>query len=142
MNTEQIALVRASFAQLAPDAEAVGLSFYDHLFTLNPGSRRLFREEIAVQSRKLMTMLGIIVAALDQPAKLEAMVRGLGERHVRYGVADAHYDDVGAALIQTLHERLGEAFDEAMESAWATAYAFLAERMIAVSRTACLVRVA
>lgn len=133
MNTEQITLVRTSFAQIAPNAEAVGLSFYDHLFTLNPGVRRLFHEEIAAQSRKLMTMLGAIVAVLDQPVKLEAMVRGLGERHVRYGVADSHYDDVGAALIQTLRDGLGEAFDEDMESAWATAYALLAERMIAVS---------
>ena len=137
MNSEQIALVRTSFAQLAPHAEAVGLSFYDHLFHLNPGARRLFGEEIAVQARKLTTMLGAIVAVLDQPAKLEAMVRGLGERHVRYGVVDAHYDDVGAALIQTLREGLGEAFDEAMESAWATAYALLAERMIAASYAAC-----
>jgi hemoglobin-like flavoprotein len=64
-------------------------------------------------------------------------VRALGERHGRYGVTDSHYDEVGAALIQTLREGLGEAFDEALESAWATAYAFLAERMIAASRAAC-----
>src|SRR5690606_36289420 len=136
MTPEQISLIRSNFEQIASNAEAVGLSFYEHLFRINPEARGMFHGEIAAQSRKLTAMLAAVVDAIDKPWTLEVMVRELGERHVRYGVLDSHYDDVGAALIQTLHEGFGEAFDEALESAWATAYAFLAERMIEASRVA------
>ncbi len=136
MNTEQIDLIRVSFAQLATNADAVGLAFYDNLFRTNPAARSLFRQDIAAQSRKLMAMLGAVVVALDAPWKLDIMVRELGERHGRYGVADAHYDDVGAALIQTLRQACGADFTAELEEAWGLTYAFLAERMIAAVRAA------
>lgn len=136
MNTELIAPIRASFARIEPIAEAVGMAFYEHLFTINPALRTRFHEDLSTQSRKLMTMLGTVVAALDQPGKLEHLARTLGERHCHYGVEDPDYDDVGAALIQTLRECLGDDFDETLESAWATIYGFLAERMIAATCTA------
>lgn len=136
MDPELIIPIRASFARIEPIAEAVGMAFYQHLFAINPALRARFKDDLATQSRKLMTMLGTVVAALDQPGKLEHLARTLGERHCHYGVEDPDYDDVGAALIQTLRECLGDDFDETLESAWATIYGFLAERMIAATCTA------
>jgi hemoglobin-like flavoprotein len=47
-------------------------------------------------------------------------------RHVGYGVTDAHYGSVGAALLWTLGQGLGEAFTDEVRDAWAAAYTLLA----------------
>lgn len=134
MTPKQIDLVRASFARLAPQAEQVGVAFYAHLFQRNPALRELFPAQIAAQARKLMVMLSAVVATLDHPQRLEAMVRTLGLRHAGYAVKESHYAEVGAALLSTLREGLGADFDEAMQAAWTAAYGFLSSRMIAAQR--------
>jgi nitric oxide dioxygenase len=48
-----------------------------------------------------------------------------GRRHAGYGVTDAHYDTVGAALLWTLEKGLGSAFTTEMKDAWATVYGCL-----------------
>ena len=53
----------------------------------------------------------------------------LGRRHVGYGVADEHYDTVGAALLWTLEKGLGRAFTPEVKDAWATVYGVLATTM-------------
>lgn len=134
MTPRQIALVRDSFARLAPQTAAIGRAFYATLFELNPSVRGLFPADIEGQARKLTEMLGSIVAGLDDPQRLHAQFRDLGVRHQAYGVSEEHYDDVGAALLQSLRAALGPAFDPALEEAWATVYADLAEHMIAAGR--------
>ncbi len=52
--------------------------------------------------------------------------RGLGARHVSYGVRDEHYDTVGQASIWTLEKDLGNAFTPQVKSAWLSAYGLLA----------------
>lgn len=133
MTPDQVALIRSSFARIAPRAGAVGQAFYAQLFCRHPELRALFPQEVAAQARKLTAMLGMIVAALDQPQRLQAMLCALGERHAGYGAATSHYDAVGAALLQTLREELGAEFDAAQESAWSAAYGFMAARMIAAA---------
>jgi len=134
LTTAQIALVRDSFSRIAEHADQIGLAFYDTLFRINPASRALFPPNIDLQARKLMDMLGSIVEGLDDPEGLEKMFRDLGRRHVGYGVTEAQYDDVGAALLQTLRVALSDRFSPDVEEAWACVYAELAETMIAASR--------
>ncbi len=134
MTPEQIDRVRASFALIAPRADAVGQAFYATLFRLSPAARTLFPADITPQAHKLMDMLGTIVRGLDRPQQLQALFRDLGRRHVGYGVTEEQYDAVGAALLMALREALGDAFDEELECAWATVYADLAETMIASTR--------
>ncbi len=130
----QIQLVRDSFRKINAPASGTGKTFYDTLFQLNPDARGLFSTDIAIQSRKLMDMLAVIVQSLDESERLRAIFQGMGERHRGYGVTEDQYDDVGAALLKTLHAALGEAFTEELEAAWANVYADLAENMIAASR--------
>ena len=57
-------------------------------------------------------------------------VRELARRHVGYGVTAAHYAPVGAALLWTLEQGLGEAFTDEVHDAWAAAYGLLSAAMI------------
>lgn len=126
MTKEQQALIRDSFAKVAVNAEEVAAMFYGRLFELDPALRPLFKGELAEQGRKLMAMIGTAVANLHQLEAVVPAVQRLGERHAGYGVKDADYDTVGAALLWTLGQWLGDGFTPALRDAWGTCYATLA----------------
>lgn len=129
----QTELVRSTFAQIAPMAEAAGTLFYNRLFELDPALKSLFRGDMIQQKRKLMQMLGVVVAWLDRPRVLALVLEGLGSRHTLYGVKRQHYDTVGQALISTLGEALGERFNAEVREAWITAYRFISSSMLRVA---------
>ena len=130
MRAEDIELVRRSHAQLR-DATAFGRRFYALLFELQPQARRLFPADMEAQVRKLTDMVDAIVRGLDRPEELRATFTALGQRHASYGVGEADYDDVGAALFKSLRETLGDAFTPEVEQAWGAVYGDMAEIMIA-----------
>ena len=76
-----------------------------------------------------MAMLAQIVQAIDRPEDLVSSVAALGRRHVPYGVKDADYESVGAALLWTLEQGLGDAFTPDVRAAWAEAYLTVATVM-------------
>lgn len=134
MTNEQIDLVRASFAKIEPVAEEAAVLFYAKLFELDPDLRRLFKTDIGKQGRKLMQMLETAVNGLDRLDELVPSVRALGERHRAYGVADRHYETVGAALLWTLDQALDADYTPETNAAWTAVYSLLAETMKDASR--------
>ena len=129
MNREHITLVQRSLKQVEPIAEVAAALFYDRLFDLDPALRPLFKGDMKEQGHKLMQTLSIVVTGLSRLETILPAVQDLGRRHVHYGVQDAHYDTVGAALLWTLEQGLGEAFTPDVADAWATAYGLLAGAM-------------
>jgi hemoglobin-like flavoprotein len=129
MNHEQVTLVQKSFAQVEPIAETAAELFYGRLFELDPTLRPLFRGDMKSQGAKLMAAIKLVVKGLEQPATILPAVRSLGQRHVAYGVQNSHYETVGAALLWTLGQGLGDAFTLEVEEAWAAAYTLLASVM-------------
>jgi hemoglobin-like flavoprotein len=129
MNHEQIRLVQMSFEKVEPIAETAAMLFYGQLFTLDPSLRTLFHGDMKSQGQKLMAALKLVVKGLEKPETILPAVRSLGQRHVAYGVKDEHYATVGAALLWTLGQGLGEAFTHEVEEAWTTAYTLLATVM-------------
>ena len=93
----------------------------------------MFKGDMKAQGRKLMQALHIVVKGLNRLDAILPAVEDLGRRHVAYGVRDAHYDTVGAALLWTLEQGLGEAFTAPVKQAWATAYGILAGAMKAAA---------
>ncbi len=129
MTPLQIHTIRQTFALIEPRAEVMTLIFYQRLFALDPSLRSLFRADIEEQGQKLMQMLGVAVALLDQPFALGPSLEALGRRHAGYGVDDRHYDTVGEALLGALAECLGNAFTREAMEAWAALYAVAANAM-------------
>jgi hemoglobin-like flavoprotein len=123
----QQTLIRESWAQVAPIADAAATIFYDRLFDLDPSLRKLFsRTDMAGQRRNLVQTLGVVVASIDRLESIIPAVEALGRRHAGYGVEAAHFDTVGQALLDTLAVGLGESFKTDAREAWATAYGVLA----------------
>ena len=130
-------VVQQSWQKVLPIRDLAAELFYGKLFELDPSLKQLFKGDMNAQGRKLMTMIGVAVANLDRPETLMPVLKGLGARHGGYGVKDQHYDTVAAALLDTLHRGLGEAFTHEVKAAWIDVYGVLAGTMkAAAARTA------
>jgi hemoglobin-like flavoprotein len=136
MTPEQKALVQETWLAVAPISDQAAELFYGRLFELNPALKQLFKSDMNEQGKKLMQMIGFCVAGLDRLDELVPAVEALGRRHVNYGVMESHYDTVGAALLWTLEQGLGEAFTPQVEQAWSEVYQTLAGTMISVATAA------
>ncbi|HZE91955.1 MAG TPA: globin family protein [Rhizobacter sp.] len=130
MTKTEISRVQSSFAQVAPQAPAVAALFYARLFELDPSLRALFKSDLSAQGGKLMAMLSAVVAGLGQIDTLIPAAQALARRHVAYGVQSAHYETVGAALLWSLRQGLGQGFTPEVEAAWVNAYMLLSGVMI------------
>jgi hemoglobin-like flavoprotein len=128
-------LVRNSFARIAPNAEATAGVFYDRLFALDPSLRSLFKDDMAEQGRKLMTVIGTAVANLHRLETIVPTVQALGQRHIGYGVKPTHYQTVAAALLWTLERGLGDEFAPETRQAWVECYTTLASTMQQAAQT-------
>src|SRR4051794_34899678 len=136
MTPDQIAAVQKSFSAVLPIADQAGIMFYERLFAIDPRLRTLFSGDIAAQSEKLMQMIGTAVYGLYKPETITPTVRALGARHAGYGVSEADYETVGAALLWTLEQGLGPNFTPEMAEAWTAAYTLLADTMKTAAREA------
>lgn len=125
----QKTLVQASFATVATIADDAAILFYQKLFELDPSLRPMFRGDMAEQRKKLMQMITAAVKGLDRLEQLVPVVQDLGRRHAHYGVAESHYDTVGAALLWTLEMGLGKTFTHEMKEAWTAVYVLLSTTM-------------
>jgi hemoglobin-like flavoprotein len=129
LTNTQKTLVQDSFAAVTPIADDAAVLFYRRLFELDPSLERMFKGNMSEQRRKLMQMLTAAVKGLDRLDQLVPVVQDLGRRHAAYGVADAHYGTVGAALLWTLEKGLGDAFTPEVRDAWIAVYGLLAGTM-------------
>ena len=129
MTPRQIALVRETFAAVAPAADGVAALFYAKLFALDPALRPMFTRDMGEQGKKLMQALRFTIVGLEAPDKIVPVLQELGCKHLGYGVETRHYDTVGAALVATLEEGLGPAFTPDVGEAWIAAYDLAAATM-------------
>jgi hemoglobin-like flavoprotein len=135
MTPKQIEIVQSTWALVAPIKDEAAAMFYGKLFEMDPSLSSLFKGDMKEQGRKLMAMITTAVNSLTRLDALVPAVQQLGRRHNGYGVADAHYATVGAALLWTLEAGLGAAFTDEVKDAWATTYGVLADTMKAAAAT-------
>ena len=129
MTPKQIEIVQSTFMKVAPIAEIAADLFYARLFELDPQLKPMFKGDMKRQGTMLMSMLSTAVRGLSSPDALVPVVKGLGRRHVAYGVKDAHFATVGEALIDTLAKGLGPDFTPEAREAWLAAYTLLSTVM-------------
>lgn len=134
MQPQTIALVQESWKKVAAIAPKAAELFYQNLFSADPSLKALFKGDMQEQGKKLMQMIGAAVGKLHDLPTLVPILQGLGQRHQGYGVEDSHYQTVGAALLKTLGQGLGEDFTPAVKDAWTTVYTVMAQVMTDAAR--------
>ena len=137
MTPNQVQLMRSSWAAVEPIADEAATMFYGRLFEIDPPIAALFAHTDMERQRKLlMQTIAVVVKNADRLDQVIPAVQALGRRHAGYGVEDHDYATVGAALLWTFEQGLGDAFTPETREAWATAYGTLASVMIEASREA------
>ena len=129
MTPDQIMLVQISFGAVLPFADETAEAFYQRLFELDPSLRPMFKNNIELQKRKLISSLVLIIKNLQRPDVFLHKVQNLGRTHVGYGVQPHHYELVGTALLYALEQRIGPDFTPEVKAAWVSAYTLLADVM-------------
>ena len=129
-----VALIRSSFAVVAPRAEEVARHFYATLFSHAPATRDLFPVNMEVQRSRLLRALVHVVQMVDRPDELVPFLEQLGRDHRKFGVLAEHYDAVGAALLSAVAEFAGPAWTPEVEKAWTGAYGTVADAMRTAAR--------
>lgn len=130
MTPRQIELVQGTWAKVVPIAGPAADIFYGNLFEMDPSLRPLFPEEMSEQKKKLMAMIGVAVNGLTRLDTIIDAVKASGVRHLDYKVTAPMYDTVGAALLKTLEQGLGDAWNDEVKEAWTVTYTTLASVMI------------
>lgn len=126
MNDHTIALVRESFDLIEPIAPQAGALFYANLFEAEPSLQRLFEGDPAVRGAELMQWVALAVARLDEPALLMPVLQQIGQQHAGQGVGAVPSEAIVAALLKTLCQGLGVAYNAEVEEAWVDVYGVLA----------------
>ncbi len=130
MTPEQISMVQASFEKVEPIADKAAELFYGRLFEIAPEVKPLFKSDMTEQGAKLMKMIGIAVRGLNNLDAIVPAVQQLGRNHKGYGVKEEHFAPVASALLWTLEQGLGDAWNEDLKAAWTEAYVILSTTMI------------
>lgn len=129
MNDHTIALVRESFDLIEPIAPQAGAMFYANLFEAEPSLQRMFMGDPAARGAELMQLVALAVARLDEPALLMPVLQKIGQQHVGQGVGAVPSETLLAALLKTLYQCLGVAYNAEVEEAWVDVCGVLAVRM-------------
>jgi len=123
--------------------ETVGVLLFKNIFTAAPEALALFSfkdeadlyESVTLKAHgvKVVTTVDVAVSTLRDLPALVPVLQELALKHVGYGVLAAHYPVVGAALIKTLKDGLGEAWTSEVEAAWLKVWGLISSTMIAAT---------
>ena len=131
MNAAQIRIVRQSFARVAGCRQQVAAWFYQSLFDVDPTFRLLLPGDLRGRGAKLIDAVAMMVENLHRPHVFIPALEMLAVRHVGYGLERSHYAVVREALLRTVRLALGAELTTEIEAAWAAAYDFIVEEMVA-----------
>jgi hemoglobin-like flavoprotein len=125
-------LLERSFALVKGNGVEFSSQFYATLFLDHPAVQPLFANtHLQSQGEKLFASLVLVVNNLRNPEALENALKGLGTRHVKYGVLPQHYPLVGASLLKTFAMSLAPTdWTPEVQQAWADAYGAVTKLML------------
>jgi hemoglobin-like flavoprotein len=129
--TLNVDLLEQSFESVKACGEEFSAQFYATLFADYPAIQPLFvNTHLEEQGKKLFASLVLVVDSLRKPEVLNSALKGLGTRHVKYGVLHQHYPMVGSSLLKTLAWALKSDWTPEVEKAWVTAYGAVTQLML------------
>jgi len=134
LTPETIAIVKATGPALQQHGVAITTRMYERLFVRDE-VRQLFdmaAQDSGEQPRRLAAAILGYAQNIDKLQNLTAVVERMVARHVETGVKAEHYPYVAEALLPAIRDVLGpDVATDAVLDAWAQAYWFLADLLIA-----------
>ncbi|MCD6034709.1 MAG: Flavohemoprotein (Hemoglobin-like protein) (Flavohemoglobin) (Nitric oxide dioxygenase) [Rickettsiales bacterium] len=128
-----ITIVKSTAPILQEHGETLTRHFYKRMFTHNPEVAPFFNpahQNAGKQQRALAGAIAAYAANIDNLEVLGGAVELIAQKHTSLMIKPEHYPIVGANLLASIKEVLGDAATEEVLNAWAAAYGFLADILI------------
>jgi nitric oxide dioxygenase len=122
--------VKATAPVLAQHGYDIIKHFYRHMLSAHPELKNIFNmrhQERGEQQQALARAVYAYAANIEDPQSLEAVLKGIANKHASLGVRPEHYPIVGEHLLAAIKDVLGDAATDDIISAWAQAYGNLAD---------------
>lgn len=134
LSASTIAIVKSTGPALRQHGVAITTAMYARLFQ-DAEVKAMFDQAAQAsgeQPKRLAAAILGYAENIDKLGALDGAVARMVARHVETGVKPEHYPKVAAALLPAIREILGEEVaTDAVLDAWAEAYTFLANILIA-----------
>lgn len=130
LDEKTISIVKSTAPILAEHGETLTRHFYTRMFTHNPEVAPFFNpanQTAGKQQRALAGAIAAYAANIDNLEVLGGAVELIAQKHASLMIKPEHYPIVGANLLASIREVLGEAATDDIIDAWAAAYGFLAD---------------
>ncbi|KAJ1263675.1 hypothetical protein BS78_09G204100 [Paspalum vaginatum] len=140
---EQEALVLSAWGAMKGDSASLAVKFFLRIFEIAPGAKQMFSflrdagDDAPLENHPKLKAhaVTVFVMACESATQLrntgdvkvrEATLKRLGATHVKAGVADAHFEVVKTALVDTIRDAVPDMWTPEMKAAWEDAYDQLA----------------
>lgn len=133
LSQQTIDIVKSTAPILDEHGETLTKHFYTRMFTHNPEVGPFFNpanQAGGTQQRALAAAICAYAANIDNLETLGSAVELIAQKHSSLQVKPEHYPIVGANLLASIREVLGEGATDDVISAWGEAYGFLADILI------------
>lgn len=129
--TLNVEVLQTSFQLIEDREQDFKVAFYTNLLGDYPEVKPLFAHtQMDQQGDHLFGSLKFVVENLCNSELLEQTLKGLGTRHVKYGVLPHHYPLVGNSLLKTLAGLAGDGWTPEVKQAWVDAYTVITTVML------------
>jgi hemoglobin-like flavoprotein len=126
-----IELLEQSFEAIEQHNAQFSEQFYSNLFNDSPEVKPLFANtNMKEQGDHLYKSLVLVICNLRKEDVLSNTLKGLGTRHVKYGILPNHYPMVGSALLKTFENIIGNGWTAEVKQAWVDAYGAVTQLML------------
>ncbi len=133
LSEKTIAIVKSTAPILEEHGEALTRHFYKRMFSHNPEVAPFFNpahQQSGSQQRALAGAICAYAANIDNLEVLGNAVELIAQKHASLMIKAEHYPIVGANLLASIREVLGDGATDDIINAWAEAYGFLADILI------------
>ncbi len=123
-------IVKSTAPILEEHGEQLTRHFYRRMFQHNPEVAPFFNpahQSAGNQQRALAAAITAYAANIDNLEVLGGAVELIAQKHASLMIKPEHYPIVGANLLASIREVLGEGASDEVLNAWAEAYGFLAD---------------
>ncbi|OYQ33565.1 nitric oxide dioxygenase [Niveispirillum lacus] len=136
LSPETIAIVKSTAPVMHQHGETITRHMYENLLR-DPAIRAIFdptHQRNGTQAKALASAVAAYADHIDNLAALGPAVERIAERHVSLHVQPYHYDIVGANLLGSVAEVLGNAATPVILQAWTEAWTLLRDIFIGVEQ--------
>ncbi|GGC44570.1 hypothetical protein GCM10011371_34970 [Novosphingobium marinum] len=134
LSADTMATVKATAPALREHGLDITKRMYARMFAQNPEVKMMFDQAAQESGEQPKRLAAAIIAYAENVDKLENLsgpVMRMARRHVETHVKPEHYPIVAENLLAAIKDVLGDAASDEVLEAWAEAYWFLADILIA-----------